>query len=77
MNIKEVIIIEENRIELALYVIELKKAKMIKNKNSKLLYSDFKEKMDILTKEKQEIYNQNEDVINKVLTEYLEEVKES
>ena len=71
------ITIEKERIELALYVIELKKAQMIKNKNSKLLYSDFKEKMEILTKEKQEIYKENEDVINKVLTDYLEEVKES
>lgn len=68
------IIIEEDRIELALHVIELKKAQMIKN-NSKKSYKDLKAEIDILIKEKQEVYKQNEEVINKVLAKYLEEVK--
>lgn len=68
------IVIERDRLELALYVIELKKAQMIKN-NTEKSYKDFKEKMDILLEEKKEIYKENEEVINKVLTEYLNEVK--
>lgn len=70
---KDVSVIEKN-IELALYVIELKKAQMIKN-NNEASYTGFKEKMEILLEEKKEIYNGNEEVINKVLTEYLNEVK--
>lgn len=68
------IIIEKDNIELALYVIELKKAQMIKN-NNETSYTGFKEKMEILCEEKKEIYNGNEEVISKVLTEYLNEVK--
>lgn len=68
------IIIEKDKIELALYIIELKKAQMIKN-NNETSYKDFKDKIEILAEEKKEIYKQNEEVINKVLTQYLEEVK--
>lgn len=71
---KEVIVIEKDRLELALYVIELKKAQMIKN-NTEKSYKNLKEKMDLLAEEKKEIYKENEEVINKVLTEYLKEVK--
>lgn len=60
--------------ELALHVIELKKAQIIKN-NRKKSYKDLKTEIEILIKEKQEIYKQNEEVINKVLDKYLEEVK--
>lgn len=66
--------IEKEKIELALHVIDLKKAQMIKD-NKEKTYADYKIKMDILLKEKQEIYKLNEEVINKVLTEYLDEVK--
>ena len=69
------IIIEKEKVELALYVIELKKAQLIKN-NTETSYNDFKDKVQILNKEKTEIYNGNEEVIKKVLTEYLSEVKE-
>ena len=68
------ITIEKEKIELALHVIDLKKAQMIKN-NKEKTYADYKNKMDILFKEKQEIYKLNEEVIKKVLTEYLDEVK--
>lgn len=68
------IIIEKEKIELALYVIELKKAQITKHNNEKS-YKKFKEKIEMLSKEKEEIYKQNEDIINKVLTEYLKDVK--
>lgn len=66
--------IEEKRIELALYVINLKIADTIKN-NKETNYEKFKENINVLTKEKEEIYKQNEEVINKILNVYLEEIK--
>lgn len=71
---KDVIKIEERRIELALYVINLKIADTIKN-NKEENYEKFKQTINLLTKEKEEIYKYNEEVINKVLNIYLEEVK--
>ena len=71
---KDVIKIEERRIELALYVINLKIADTIKN-NKEENYEKFKQTINLLTKEKEEIYKHNEEVINKVLNIYLEEVK--
>lgn len=71
---KGVIKLEEEKVELALHIIELKKAKMIKENNEKT-YEDFKRKIEMLTKEKQEIYKGNQEVIHKVLTQYLEEIK--
>ena len=70
---KEVIGIEYKQIELALYIIELKKAKLIKE-NKEKSFEKFKEKVSILDKEKKEIYKENEEIINKVLTEYLKDV---
>lgn len=66
--------IDEKRIELALYVINLKIADTIKN-NKEENYERFKQIINLLTKEKEEIYKHNEEVINKVLDIYLEEVK--
>lgn len=63
-----------NRKELALYVINLKIANSIKN-NQEKDFNKFKENMQILYDEKNEIYKNNEQVIEKVLTVYLEEVK--
>lgn len=71
---KDVIKIEERRIELALYVINLKIADTIKN-NKEENYEKFKQTINLLTKEKEEIYKHNDEVINKVLNIYLEEVK--
>ena len=71
---KDVIKIEERRIELALYVINLKIADTIKN-NKEENYEKFKQTINLLTKEKEEIYKHNEEIINKVLNIYLEEVK--
>lgn len=70
---KEVIGIEYKQIELALYIIELKKAKLIKD-NKEKSFKNFKEKAILLNKEKKEIYKGNEEIINKVLTEYLKDV---
>lgn len=60
--------------ELALYVINLKIANEIKN-NTEENYEKFKNKINILNKEKKEIYKNNEEIIGKVLNTYLEEIK--
>ncbi len=60
--------------ELALYVINLKIANEIKN-NTEENYEKFKNKINILNKEKEEIYKNNEEIIGKVLNTYLEEIK--
>ena len=64
-----------NRIELALYIINLKIAEFTKT-NTEKDYNQFKEKIELLLEEKNEIYNNNEDIIEKVLTVYLEEFKQ-
>ncbi len=66
--------IEDNRFDLALYVINLKIADTIKN-NKEKDYNKFKEELNKLTNEKEMIYKKDENIINKVLTVYLEEVK--
>ena len=65
--------IEKEKIDLALYVIELKEADLIK-KSKNRTYDEFKQEIDILTKERKEIYRNNIEIINKVLTEYIKEV---
>ena len=65
--------IEYKQIELALYIIELKKAKLIKE-NKEKSFEKFKDKVSLLDKEKKEIYKGNEEITNKVLTEYLKDV---
>lgn len=66
--------IKENKVELALYVINLKIANEINN-NTEENYEKFKNKINILNKEKEEIYKNNEEIIGKVLNTYLEEIK--
>lgn len=66
--------IEDNRFDLALYVINLKIADTIKT-NKEKDYNKFKEELNKLTNEKEMIYKKDENIINKVLTVYLEEVK--
>lgn len=58
--------------EIALYVIELKIANEIKNSTN---YSKLKEKVEPLLDEKKAIYNNDENVIKKVINIYLPEVK--
>ena len=67
------IIIE--RIELAVNIINIKIAKEIKE-NKEKEYNKFKEKIISLENEREQIYLENEEIIDKVLTKYLEEVKE-
>ena len=67
------IIIE--KIELAVNIINLKIAKEIKE-NKEKEYSKFKEKIISLENEREQIYLENKEIIDKVLTKYLEEVKE-
>lgn len=59
---------------MALYVIQLKIAETIKNSKERT-YNDLKEKVLKLTEEKEQIYKQNEEVINKVINVYLKELK--
>lgn len=66
--------IEDNRFDLALYVINLKIADTIKT-NKEKDYNKFKEKLSKLTNEKEMIYKKDENIINKVLTVYLKEIK--
>ena len=64
---------EKEKIEKAIYIIQLKIAKEIKeNKTSQ--YEEFKSKIENLQKEKEMIYEGNIEIIDKVLSEYLNEV---
>ena len=64
-----------DRIELAVNVINLKIAKEVKY-NKEKEYVKFKEKITSLQEERDQIYLGNEQIINKILTEYLDEIKE-
>ena len=64
---------EKEKIEKAIYIIQLKIAKERKeNKTSQ--YEEFKSKIENLQKEKEMIYEGNIEIIDKVLSEYLNEV---
>jgi len=65
---------ERDQTELALYVIDLKIAKEIKE-NEDTNFSTFSTNIKNLKDEKQEIYKGNKEIINKILTEYLKDVK--
>ena len=64
-----------NRKELALYVINFKIADSIKN-NKEKNFEIFNKKIQELNDEKNEIYNNNEEIIEKELKNYLEEFKQ-
>lgn len=63
-----------NKIDMALYVIDLKIVELIRNNTSETYY-ELEEKIAELKEEKEEVYKNNEEVINKVLDKYLKEVK--
>ena len=65
---------ERDQTELALYIIDLKIAKEI-NENTESDFEKFSTKIKTLKQEKEEIYKDNKEVINKVLTQYLKDVK--
>lgn len=66
--------IEENKIDLALYVMNLKIAETIKN-NKENDYKKFQENIEKLKEEKNKIYNKDKQTIDKVLDIYLNEIK--
>lgn len=63
-----------DRSELAIEIINLKIAKGIKE-NKEKNYFTFREKILSLENERKEIYLSNQEVIDKVLTKYLNEVR--
>ena len=65
---------EKEKIEKALYILQLKIAKEIKE-NRTSQYEEFKNKIETLQKEKEKIYEGDIETIDKVLNEYLNEVK--
>lgn len=65
---------EKEKIEKAIYIIQLKIAKEIKE-NRTSQYEEFKSKIEILQKEKEKVYKGDIETIDKVLNEYLDEVK--
>ena len=65
---------EESKIEIATYIIKHMIAKEI-SENTESNYAKFKERIQKLREEQHEIYMGNEEVIDKVLTEYAERIK--
>ena len=63
------------QVELAINIINLKIANEIKE-NKEKEFDKFKEKIVKLEDERDQIYLENEEIINKVIEKYLKEVKE-
>ena len=59
---------------MAIYVIDLKIANLLKNIENKQ-YNEVKDEIVLLKQEKKKIYENDEQTINKVLTEYLKDVR--
>lgn len=66
--------IDTNKIDTALYVMDLKIADTLR-KNTHRKYSDLRDELVVLKQEKMQIYKNNEQVINKVLNQYIKDVK--
>ena len=66
---------DKKKIDLALYTIDLKIVKFLKD-NKESDYEEMQKELSKLREEKEEIYKNNEEVINKVLDQYLKEVQE-
>lgn len=66
---------EESKVEMAICIIQNMIAKEIKQ-NKERNYEKFKEKIKKLRDEQHQIYLGNEEIINKVLTEYAEKIKQ-
>ena len=65
---------DELKVEIALEVIQLKIVHFIKNNKEKDV-NNFKEQLNILTTERDKIYELDEETIDKVYNVYLEEIK--
>ena len=66
--------IAENRIELALEVINIKISEIMKKEKAKN-YSELKKILEELTDKKRKIYEKDEETINEILSDYLNDVK--
>lgn len=66
---------KESKVEMAIYIIQNMIAKEIKQ-NTENSYKEFKEKIKKLRDEQHQIYLGNEEVINKVLTEYAKKIRQ-
>ena len=66
--------IDTRKMDLAIYVIDLKIANIMRDNKLKT-YDELKEKITKLKKEKEEIYKNNEELIEKVLNKYILDVK--
>ncbi len=64
----------QDKIGLAKYIIDLKIAKEIKE-NKEKNFENFTEKITKLKNERSEIYKGNQEIIDKILTQYVNEVK--
>lgn len=65
---------DELKVEVALEVIQLKIVHFIKNNKEKDV-NKFKERLNLLTSERDKIYELDEETIDKVYNVYLEEIK--
>ena len=65
---------DELKVEIALEVIQLKIVHFIKNNKEKDV-NKFKKQLNILTTERDNIYELDEETIDKVYNVYLEEIK--
>lgn len=65
---------DELKVEVALEVIQLKIVHFIKNNKEKDV-NRFKEQLNLLTTERDKIYELDEETIDKVYNVYLEEIK--
>lgn len=65
---------DELKVEVALEIIQLKIVHFIKNSKEKDV-NKFKEKLNILTQERDKIYELDKETIDKVYNVYLEEIK--
>lgn len=70
----EVKIMDELKVEVALEIIQLKIVHFIKNNKEKDV-NKFREQLNILTRERDKIYENDKETIDKVYNVYLEEIK--
>ena len=65
---------DELKVEVALEIIQLKIVHFIKNNKEKDV-NKFREQLNILTRERDKIYENDNETIDKVYNVYLEEIK--
>ena len=65
---------DELKVEVALEIIQLKIVHFIKNNKEKYV-NKFREQLNILTRERDKIYENDKETIDKVYNVYLEEIK--